>query len=318
MNEYGIESIGSWVPDDRVSVVELGQRFDATSDFLEQKVGFTQLARLPQETACSDLCVKAFEDLVSRRDDEVKHVDCAIVVTQNPDGRGLPHASAIVHEKLGLDSSVACFDISLGCTGFVHAMSIAVGFMKENAFRRGLLFTADPYSLVIDESDRDTALLFGDAGACCLISDSPSYVLGRSVFATRSRDHSAIHVEPENDHLRMNGFQVFRYVAQAVPGEIRRCLEENGRTVDEVDLFLLHQGSKFIVDTIAERLGVSSERAPFLAKDVGNTVSSTIPLMLQTIMEGDSPPANVVAAGFGVGLSSCVTFLQRERPHECA
>ena len=105
----------------------------------------------------------------------------------------------------------------------------------------------------------------------------------------------------------MNGRAVFNFCAQTVPGDIREVVKRNGLTLDDIDLFLLHQGSKFIVEAIRTRLGLSEERVPFGAGSYGNTVSSSIPLLLAETLECPGI-RRMVLSGFGVGLSwaSCV------------
>jgi 3-oxoacyl-[acyl-carrier-protein] synthase-3 len=255
--------------------------------------------------------VKAYEDLGRIDAVGLPAVDCVVVVTQNPDGYGLPHTSAILHEKLGLGVDVACFDVSLGCSGFVHSLGIVQGFMAGQGMTRGLLFTADPYTKVIDRDDRNTVLLFGDGATCTLIDDRPRFAIGRSVYATSGRDHRAIQVDPSSRKLRMDGNQVFRFVARSVPAQIQKCLRANECPIDDVDLFLLHQGSKYIIDTVANAMHLPREKVPFAAQEIGNTVSSSIPMMLKTVLAGRSTPDRlIVLCGFGVGLSCATTLIR--------
>jgi len=116
------------------------------------------------------------------------NIDALIVVTQNPDVN-LPHTSAIVHGKLSLPAKCACFDVSLGCSGYVYGLSIISSFLRENSLRTGLLFTSDPYSKIIDRNDKNTALLFGDAASVTLIGDDPIYTMGSFTFGTIGRDY---------------------------------------------------------------------------------------------------------------------------------
>lgn len=306
----GIEQIGVAVPHERIDNLAQGRRLDADEAFLREKLGFMNLARKPREEQCSDLCVEAFRNLQSRQAVDPETIQCVVVITQNPDGHGLPHASAITHQKLGLPSSACCFDVSLGCTGFVHGLSIAQSFMQSHGMTRGLLFTADPYSRVIDENDRNTVLLFGDAAACTLISDQPRFRAGRFAFDTDSESHRAIYVN-ESRSLRMDGNRVFRYVAKRVPPKIHECLRLNDRALGDVDLILLHQGSRYIVETLIAAMDLPRAKTPFQAGETGNTVSSSIPLMLQDTLDEDQEVRSVLTVGFGVGLSSCVTLLDR-------
>ena len=114
----------------------------------------------------------------------------------------------------------------------------------------------------------------------------------------------------EDRILRMNGRAVFEFSATKVPPMIKDVVADNGLTLDEIDLFLLHQGSKYIVSTIRKRLKIEEVRAPFHAEETGNTVSSTLPLLLGDV---GGKISKVVLAGFGVGLSWAGTVLSRNR-----
>ena len=321
MSEIGIEAIGVHLPDESLNCNELGADLDASPEFIATKLGFQQLCRKPTDQSTSDLALQSYEQLRSQANFKPADLDCLVVVTQNPDGGGIPHVSARLHQKLELPARVACFDISLGCSGFVHGLEVARGFMQISGMRRGLLFTADPYSCIIDPADRDTALLFGDASACTLLSDAPRLRVGKTCYETGSQFAEAIVVEQRGGALKMSGNQVFRYVARRVPKQIEQCLKANQCTLESIDLFLLHQGSKYIVDTLAANLKVDPERAPFAAGATGNSVSSSIPLLLEPLLKRDvGLPSRMLLSGFGVGLAAATTIVfaneGEQHPHE--
>ena len=299
----GITAIGYVLGEDRIDNAARGI---ATPDLLEDKIGVRQIARM-KDIETSDLAVAAVGALQAQHAFDMQDVECLIVITQNPDGFGLPHCSAIVHDKLGLPETCAAFDISLGCSGFVYGLSAITAFIEQNGMTTGLLVTADPYSKVIDDEDRNTSLLFGDGAAATLITDRPVWRAGEYVFGTAGKHRNALKVNDARKR-EMNGRTVFTFSATAVPPAIEKTLADNGLTIDDIDCVLLHQGSKFIVDTIAKRLG-AEEKTGFHAGEYGNTVSSSIPILLARNVPDD---ANcVLLSGFGVGLSMGCTVLKR-------
>lgn len=307
MAVIGIAAIGSYVPGNPISNLERAAAAGKSSEFIEDKIGFRQVARKAPDEDTSDLCVRAFQALTAKQALDPQRTDFLAVVTQNPDGHGLPHTSARVHAKLGLPQGIAAFDISLGCSGYVYGLGIAAAFMEANGLTQGLLFTADPYSKVIAPADYDTELLFGDAAAVTLLSGRPAYRLLRSRFGSDgSLGHS---IQVRDGRLSMLGSNVFKFTMTVVPEQIEACLKDNGLSKRDVDLYLLHQGSKFIVDNLGKKLGVSPEQAPFEAALLGNTVSSTLPLMLERRLE--TGPRRILMSGFGVGLSWATTVLER-------
>ncbi len=307
----GIEEIGYYIPEGRISNYDRKEQFGIDDHFIEQKIGVRQISVKGADEDTSDLCVKAFADLCRKTDVDLNDIEAMIVVTQNPD-RNIPHTSAMLHGKLGMPARCACFDISLGCSGFVYALSVFQGFMAANGMKKGLLFTADPYTKIIDPNDKNTTLLFGDAAAVTLVSDKPKLVSGQFTFGTLGSDHEKLIC---NDGvLFMNGRAVFNFAAKVVPDDIRQMIEKNGLSLEQVDRFLLHQGSKIIVETIADKLQIPRAKAPYATHDYGNTVSSTLPILLADELEGTAE--TIVICGFGVGLSWASGLLKRPRQNQ--
>lgn len=307
MSMIGISALASYVPALRLSNYERKAEFGIDDEFIVQKLGVERVSRKAPGEETSDMCVRAFEGLDRRPD----AVDCLVVCTQNPDGSGLPHTSAVVHGKLGLPAQCACFDVSLGCSGYVYGLSIVQSFMQQNRLARGLLFTADPYSKIIDPKDKNTALLFGDAATVTLLdaAEQPGrWRMGPFRFATRGKDGAAL--ENRAGTLAMNGRAVFNFSATEVPPQVSALLADAGLKAEDVDLFLFHQGSRFIVDQLAKRLDLPAAKVPVNLAEQGNTVSSSLPLLLQEHL-GDSRLRRILLSGFGVGLSWASCLLTR-------
>ena len=306
----GIKAIGTYLPDARTSNLERMDKFGMTASFVRDKIGFTQVAKKAPEQETSDLCVNAWENLQQQQSVSPDEIDCMIVCTQNPDGHGLPHTSAILHEKLSISQNCAAFDLSLGCSGYVYGLSVIRSFMESNGFRKGLLFTSDPYSKVMNNDDKKTATLFGDGATVTLLTEDPVFDFGKFVFGSDGSKKEGIIVK-DDGHVHMNGRAVFTFTVRVIPDSIRKMLEKNGHVLDKIDRFLLHQGSLHIVNSIADTLGVPRERCPFHSATYGNTVSSSVPMILS--QEFDNQEMQVaVLAGFGVGLSWASTLIFRK------
>lgn len=303
----GIKAASYYLPTRRISNFDRQKMFGIDQHFIEKKIGISSVAVRGRDEESSDLCIKAFEKLQSEMALDLSKIEAILVVTQNPDFQ-IPHTAAVVHGKLGLPSSCATFDISTGCSGYVYGLSAATSFAESNGFRSILLFTADPYSKIVDPADKNTSLLFGDAGTVTWIGESPLYTLGKFRFGTQGERFQTIQVL--NGKLTMKGSEVYKFVCSTIPGEVSKCLKQAGLSLSEVDKILCHQGSRFMVESLAERLNVSNEKMPFLAGEYGNTVSSSIPIML---CEEIKKPSNrsVVVCGFGTGLSWGIGILHR-------
>ena len=301
----GIEAIGSYLPSLEESNYSRLKKFNVEKEFIENKTGFRYLRKALEEEKTSDLCLRAFEDLDSIIKINLSQIDCCIVVTQNPDFK-IPHVSSIVHKNLNLSENCACFDISLGCSGYVYGLSIIKSFMNENDLSKGLLFTSDPYSKIIDESDKGTSLLFGDGATVTLIGKEFKFGFQKFNFGTKGKSFSDLMCEKQ---LKMNGRGVYNFAAKRVPKDILDILKKNSLSIDEIDLFVLHQGSKFIIDTIREELKLSEGKMGFYAANYGNLVSSSIPFILKDQIKENHQ--KILISGFGVGLSWSSTILIR-------
>ncbi|MCQ4346300.1 ketoacyl-ACP synthase III [Pseudomonas stutzeri] len=298
----GIKSIASYIPAGRIDNIAQAASFDRDEAFVESKIGTATLSVKDAAEETSDLCAAAVRNLLAKNPElRLEDVQALIVVTQNGDGEGLPHTSAIAQHKIGLPTSVACFDVSLGCSGFVYGLYAIKGFMEAVGLKNGILVTADPYSKIMDRSDRMTTLLFGDAATATWIGEDPVWELGPARFGTDGS--GADHLIVREGCFHMNGRQVFNFASLKIIPHMQEVLEEAGLSLDSVDAYCLHQGSGAIVDAIAKRLGENGDRVVKDMFGAGNTVSSTIPLLMERYAFEGSAWKNLVMSGFGVGLS---------------
>ncbi|MFJ4430040.1 ketoacyl-ACP synthase III [Pseudomonas sp. NPDC089395] len=307
----GIKSISSYVPSQGMDNYAQGARFGKDEEFILGKIGSAFLPRKDDNQETSDLCVAAANALFMANPQLSREsVDALIVVTQNGDEEGLPHTAAIVQEKLGLTTRVAAFDVSLGCSGYVYGLYALKGFMEAAGLKNGLLITADPYSKIIDIEDRNTAMLFGDAATATWMGEGAEWQLGKASFGTDGS--GAAHLKVAGKKFFMNGRQVFNFALLKVPAHLQELLEASGLKADDVDAFCIHQGSAAIVDAVARRFE-QADPEKFIKDmlETGNTVSSSIPLLLEKHVL-DSTFKRVAVSGFGVGLSWGSAILQRK------
>lgn len=304
MNMLGIKAIASYVPERREKNADLAAKFEVDELFLRDKIGVLERAVKAADQDTSDLAYLALDRLMTEHGVEASTIELLVVVTQNPD-RNIPHVSAQVHGRAGLPESCAVFDISLGCSGYVYGLAVVKSFMQAQGLRCGVLITADPYSKIIDPGDRNTALLFGDAATATLVADDPVWAVEASSFGSRGTDWPAIRTDAGK--FVMDGRGVFNFAATTVPNDITTLLGKSGLSPDRVDRYILHQGSRFIVQTIANRLKQPLSKFPTEIDHCGNTVSSTIPLLAEAALKEPSL-RRIVLSGFGVGLSwaSCL------------
>jgi 3-oxoacyl-[acyl-carrier-protein] synthase-3 len=307
----GIQYVSAYLPEAAIANALQAKGFDADEDFIRNKIGMLALSRKADTEQTSDMAVSAVLKLQEEHGVDVSQAQCLVLVTQNPDGHGLPHTSAVVHHRLNLPAACAVFDISLGCSGYVQALSVVKAFMQSQNMRQGLLVTADPYSKIINPADRDTAMLFGDGASATWLSDEAQWHIGVADFGIQSQQHDALQTR-DDGHLYMNGRAVFTFAATQVPASVKRVLEKAQIGMADLDQVFLHQGSRYIVETLAKRIG-SEGKTPFAATAYGNTVSSSVPMLLAQHLQPEWH--KVLLCGFGVGLSWATCLLEKKNDH---
>ena len=325
----GIRSIATYFPKNRVGNEELIKRFGLSTEFLTEKVGVETRAIADREETTSDMCFAAARLLLDKNPAlDPFAVDLLVVCTQNPDYR-LPHTSALLQDRLNLPNSVAAFDVNLGCSGYVYCLAVCKSLIESLGFKNVVLLTADPYSKILDPEDSSSAAVFGDAATATWLSDRAENTIGLFTFGTDGSRAADLMIRGggikfpffgpgnnrpkegvEDPFLRMNGRRLFRFIKKTVPNDVKKCLKKNGTRIEEIDYFIFHQASKYAVDSLREDLGLEESRVVCDMLHSGNTISSSIPWVLQTVLEKGGSGKKILLSGFGVGLSwgSCLIY----------
>jgi 3-oxoacyl-[acyl-carrier-protein] synthase-3 len=274
------------------------------------KTGIRRRHIVGPEECASDLGVAAAERLFKDYNIDRNSIDFLLLCTQSPD-YVLPTTACLMQDRLGLPTSTGALDFNLGCSGFVYGLSLADGLIRAGTARRVLLVTAETYSKYIDPTDRSLRTIFGDGAAATLVEASDEPSLGAFVFGTDGRGAGTLLVteggarpkanaiQPTKrkrwpSSLYMDGPELVKFSLEVVPALIDRVLAAAKWTRDDIDLYLMHQATVFMLDHLREPL-----------EDYGNTVSSTIPILIRDLRESGrlKPGTQTMLVGFGVGLS---------------
>lgn len=326
-----LRSIGYALPERAVASEEVARWSGLEEKFIAGKIGIRARRFLAPGEQPLDLARRACEDLF-RRSPELDRgkVKLLVVVTQNPDYK-IPHSSALLQHALALPTDTACFDINLGCSGYVYALSALKGLMLSEEIGDALLVTCDPYSRIMGRADRDTIALFGDAATATWLSAERGAEIGRLDWGTDGAGAQNLIVpaggsarplscidgeadpapEPADLRLHMNGRGIFNFMMQRIPGAFRACLAKNGLSEQAIDYYVLHQASRFLLETLASKLAIPADKLPINIENYGNTVSSSIPLLLAELQDRKALSGKtVLVSGFGVGLSWATNILR--------
>jgi len=267
------------------------------------RLGFVEQALQVADGTTSDLCIKALENLVLATPSASAEVQLLCVVSRYPDCKN-PHIAAMVHQRLELRARCMTFDLYQGCLGYVQGVAVVHALMARLRLDRALLFTSDPYTKIVDVTDRDPTLRFMDAATATLLlrTDGPGYSLVDAEFGTAPKGYSVRkhHREMVTSRLPLNPA---RWIRQSV----QSLLARNRLSADDIDLFLFHPGSRNLVHTLRRNLGISESKLSFDGGSYADTVSSSIPLMLKKPLATRAYPW-IIFSGFADGFSwgSCL------------
>ena len=296
-----IKEIKSYIPKNKLDLQKTYNQI--SKEFLLEKIGTTKVARKSSNEDVISMCIKAYKKLRNKNIDKIKVL---ILCTQNPEQNGLPHNSAIIHNKIGLKNNVATFDLSQGCAGYIYSLKICENFLSDND--EALIFTCDPYSKIIQKGDHYTDILFGDAATVSIVKrKNKGNLIKDYSFFSDTANHDAIN--NFNGNLTMNGRTVMKFAENYVIKEILNLLKKNNLKIRNIDKFYLHQGSKHIVRTITKALKLDKNKVPLLINNIGNTISSSIPIVLEKNEFIKSK--NTILCGFGVGLSIATCLIKK-------
>lgn len=327
-----IKTISYFLPKTTISNNDLEKHFpDWDSSKIENKVGIRERHVVAENETALDLAYQACDKLLTNFDKE--NIDFLLLCTQSPD-YFLPTSACILQHKLGLKTNIGAFDFNLGCSGFVYGLAIAKSLICGGIAQNVLLVTSETYSKHIHHNDKANKSIFGDAAAATLISVSDTdkiynFVLGTDGIGKDNlivsnggmRNKSEQNQEERtddagnfrsNNHLFMNGPEIFNFTIEKIPPVFNRILEINNLSIENIDYVIFHQANKYMLDYLRKKMNIPKEKFHNDMLLTGNTVSSTIPIALLNCMddkivkEGDK----VLLLGFGVGYSWGGTIIE--------
>jgi 3-oxoacyl-[acyl-carrier-protein] synthase-3 len=331
-----ITAIHHCVPARRLTEAELEARFGARQVQSIAKLSGIHERRIvePGMTA-ADLAFAAAERLLNDRGIPRESIDLLVVTTQTGDYQ-IPGTAFVLHERLALSQHCTVYDLNQGCAAYPYALSLAQGLFATGAARRALILNTDALSGVIHPQDRTLVTLHGDGAVATLLepahgdegllgfhfgTDSSGwrYLCIPASGARQPRTeqtHQEITDEAGNvrtaEHFQMNGQAIFHFAIHKVPEVAREALARFGVTVADLDLVVLHQANRFMIEQIYKKLAVPPEKQFFYLADIGNLSGASAPAVLsEAVRQGRvRPGALILLAAFGVGLSWGLTLIR--------
>lgn len=318
---FRIAGISTTVPPTIAENSDCADRFGAVEvRKVMAMAGVRQRRVAAADVTSLDLCFEAAVALVEKLGWERDSITGLLFVTQSPD-YFLPSSSCVLHQRLGLGSDCAAFDVGLGCSGYPYGVYLAGTMLRAGGQQRILLLHGETPSKFIASDDHTTTLLFGDAGSATALESSAE--APESFFALHTDGSGAEQliirgggfrdpapIDPRHRYLEMDGAAIFNFTVKRVPALIEETLAFAGLGVKDIDSYIFHQSNRFIMLHIAKKCGLPEDRVPLILEHYGNSGGPSVPLTLtqsinqSRIARGNvDMPLRVMMVGYGVGLS---------------
>jgi 3-oxoacyl-[acyl-carrier-protein] synthase III len=314
-----IAGSGSAVPPAVLDNHGLSQLVDTSDGWISGRTGIRQRRLAGPDLSLRSIATAAAQQALEMANLTPIDVDLIILATSTPDD--LFGTASQVQAALGA-THAAAFDLTAACSGFVFGMVTAAQFIQTGTYQTVLLIGADLLSRWTDWSDRRTCVLFGDGAGAVILQASTTRdgLLGFELHNDGNQnDCLTLAYQPQPQSLidgvtigqgtfqpiAMNGQEVYRFAVKRVPEVIEKALFRANLTIDQVDWLLLHQANQRILDAVAQRLGMPSEKVISNMAHYGNTSAASIPLALdEAVRQGKIKSGDIIAtAGFGAGLT---------------
>jgi 3-oxoacyl-[acyl-carrier-protein] synthase III len=319
-----ITAVAGFVPEDRLTNFDLEKMVDTNDEWIRTRTGISERRILKGEgLATSDMVVPAVLDLCKKRGISPTEIDCMIVGTVTPD-MVFPSTANVVCDKIGAINAFG-FDVSAACSGFLFSLTTGASFIESGRYKKVVVVGADKMSAIIDYTDRNTCVIFGDGAACVLLEPNEegfgvqdsilkSDGAGRNYLnmkAGGSLRPATMETVANREHFAyQEGQTVFKFAVKGMADVSAELLERNNLTGEDIAWLVPHQANLRIIDATANRMGLPKEKVMINIEKFGNTTAATIPLCLwewePQLKKGD----NIVLAAFGGGFTWGATWIK--------
>ncbi|MEJ6527254.1 beta-ketoacyl-ACP synthase III [Exiguobacterium sp. USCH10] len=305
----GIIGIGSFLPDNRVTNIDLEKRMDTSDEWIRTRTGIEARHLAESDVSVSDMATRAAERALQSAGvsiDEIEAIVCATATAP-----AFPATACVVQANLGAKAAVA-FDVSAACSGFIFAMDTAKSLMDSKGFKKTLVIGAEKMGSLIDWDDRSTAVLFGDGAGAVVLGEDEIASIDSIVLGSDGTGGKHLY-ENDEGKIVMNGREVFKFAVRKMPEIVLESLNKADKSLNDLDVLVPHQANRRIIDAAMERLHLEEEKVVMTIQDHANTSAASIPLALaEAVKSGKIQDGQtIVIAGFGAGLTwgaSCLTW----------
>lgn len=300
-----IQAISYYLPETLLTNADLSKEFSEwTEEKIENKLGIKIRHIAAENETAADMGIQAATKLFEEYKIDKESIDYLIFCTQSPD-YVLPTTACVIQDTLGLSVNIGALDINLGCSGFILSLSVAKGLILGGIAKRVLVLTSETYTKYMHPKDKGNKTIFGDGAAATLIGLEGVAEIGNFCFGTDGKGSENLIVKTggarhrnalndlifddfgnphSSDHIYMNGTEILNYTLDRIPNLVYDVLKNNNLLMENIDLHVYHQANKYIANLQRRKLKIPLEKYYCCFENVGNTVSSTIPIALKEAM----------------------------------
>ncbi len=304
MNGVGIIGVGAYLPERILTNDDLEKIVDTNDEWIRTRTGIEERRIADNGIDTSDMAIHAAKRALNDARLHASDIDMIIVATAAPD-YPFPSVACLVQRALEL-KDVPAMDVSAACSGFVYALVTAKQFIETKAYKNILVIGSEKFSKLLDWSDRNSCVLFGDGAGAVILSEVPegkgilSFELGAD---GRGAEH--LYVDKEDKFVKMNGREVFKFAVRQMPESSLSVIKKANLGKEDVHFLIPHQANLRIIDAARDRLSLTADKVAKTVTKHGNTSAASIPLALFAELEqGNISDGDVlVLVGFGGGLT---------------
>ncbi len=320
-----ITGVGGYVPEYILTNEELSHMVETNDEWIKTRVGISERRILNEEGLGSAyLARKACRQLLHKTGVDPQEVDCLICATTTGDYR-FPSNASIVIGKLGMKNAYG-MDVSCACCGFLYTLDMAASMIQSGRYKRVMVVAAEKMSSIVDYTDRQTCVLFGDGAAAAMVEATEEEGIGYidSFLRTDGKGLPFLHMKAGGSvcpssyytvahrmhYIYQEGRTVFRYAVTSMGDDVEEILRRNNMTKDDVNWVIPHEANMRIIEAVTKRLELPMEKVMINIEHYGNTSAASIALALWEFEKKLKKGDNVILTAFGAGFVHGASFLK--------
>lgn len=297
-------STGKYLPKKILTNDDLEKMVDTSDEWITTRTGIKERRIAASDEYAADLAYEAAKKAIKKANYDKENIDL-IIVASITGQQMTPSVANRVQQKLGITSCMS-FDVNAACTGFIYALEVASAMLQSKTYRSALVIGAEKLSSILDYTDRNTCILFGDGAGAMLIE--PSDTLNAYFYNQAKADETdALTVK---QYIKMDGRKVFLFAVDAIKKSIAEIVKQSNVSLDQITQIIPHQANLRIIQSVSKSLDIDIDKFMVNLDKYGNTSAASIPIALDEYLDQKRSDAYVLLVGFGGGFTWGSALLQ--------